>query len=1214
MTTEAVTPAPVLAVTTMARRLTTPFARGADTLSLRLRLSTSSQAAVDSYDFTDHEARFGVPPEPAYVLTTTRDIDVDTTVTLTYQEPGARAVDRQLTVPAGTVTGTSFLLEQPRTATARLTLLTMVPTPSDNSPQDCWTLTALLGTTAKLLWVTGAERDQLRRHAATTLAQRHLPSALGLSLDLIGADLGVPRFPALPYGFDPDTVALYHLDDDAGATPQVADTTAAYPGRTAHHGVLQGPVQTGLPGRYGRAMGFRSADAAVVVATDATFDIGERDDATFECFVRPDPAPDPDGPVLSRRTDPEIPGPGWEFAVGDFGRGLARNVRFTIGDGDPDHDVTLFADTTLPTDAFTHVAAVLDRTSDKVGLYLDGRLRDWRFLFPLGAVAGPAPLRIGAAGGGFRGVVDEVRISSAARTDFAPALGEGDDHYRRRLELFRRWTLPTPANLTALLNRLAGPIGGHPDALVVDDTNATLARGTRLVHIRPYALLPGESIDATGRRRTTEASAVGTAAQEDTFDPAYLLRYDHAGVDFTPAQAPADPHLVQVGVSECLDRLVTLAGAETAPPGRLLVAAAYDPLAGDLRATGRAVLLGHSSVPLGRLAALAHRAGFDYVAYRAGAGEVYAAIALGDYFRIDVTPIDVISTAVGPSAVGSAGVGSIAGASGDAVAADAGLAEAASAGDTPTALDPGSVGSAGAHSTVSGPADAAPADAASIDATEADSAPTPAASTGVAPAVGASTDAAMTNAAPTGAAATSAESPLAGATPVGATPTGATSAAVAPADPTPTAATPNSAAPVDLAPTATTPPNPNPTDLDQGAAVTLSLRPAPPADAFLNWLVVPGGSGRAVLTPESGAGSRHRTAALAATAAGQLIVKADAARGRHTVSASATRDLRVGLAGLDDGASIAADGTPGVPASSVERPGTYFDAAFLVRHDDPRVDYGSDAAHLVQLAVAELLDALLAELDRRSVAGRLTVTAAFDDTGDPPDPAAAQGRRLGLRHSSLDAGALAGVAFAVGFGYLLRSGDELEVRQAPGQLVSVRGPAGVEQGAVIELDEGATMDLTANPSPAALAAAGLIGQFPGEGPRLGWASGTFDTAAITVASSTQQTVTLRADAAGMAWVQASYLIDGRAVPYTFQVRLRPELDTPTTVITKDQHDLIMNILNVLHPVGVEVNTAAIRAHVVELQGDLSHANPDYTYPRFRARGPLPPRARRPADG
>ena len=238
MTTEAVTPPPVLAATRMAGRLTTPFARGADTLDLRLLLSTSSQAAVADSDFADHEARFGVPPEPRYVLATTRDIDVDTTVTMTYQEQGAPTAGQQLTVPAGTVAGTSFLLEQPLTATARLTLLTMGPTPVDNRPQDCWTLTALLGTMAKLLWVTGAERDQLRRYAARTVAQRHLPSAVGPSLDLIGADLGVPRFPALPYGFDTDTVALYHLDDNPGATPQVADVTAAYPGRTGHPGVL----------------------------------------------------------------------------------------------------------------------------------------------------------------------------------------------------------------------------------------------------------------------------------------------------------------------------------------------------------------------------------------------------------------------------------------------------------------------------------------------------------------------------------------------------------------------------------------------------------------------------------------------------------------------------------------------------------------------------------------------------------------------------------------------------------------------------------------------------------------------------------------------------------------------------------------------------------------------------------------------------------------
>ncbi|QKV80426.1 LamG domain-containing protein [Amycolatopsis sp. Hca4] len=1036
-----------IAARRMGRRLTAPFERGADTLPLGLSLFTSSQASVDTYDFTDHTARFDAAPQPRYVLATARDIDVDTTVRLDYDEPGAPSGFTVVTVPAGSVAGTSFLLEAPVSATARLTLLTMGTAPFDNRPELCWTLTVLLGNTAKLLWAVGAERDQLRGHAVRTFAQRHLPSAAGLSLDLIGHDLGVPRFPPQPYGFDAETVALYHLGDAAGAVPPVADLTAGFPGRAGFPGELAGTVQLGVAGRYGQAMGFREPGAAVRIRTTAAFDIGAEDGFTVECFVRPDP--DADGPVLSRRPAPDGDGPGWVLRVGRFD-GLDRNVRFVISDGTTVID--LCAEVSLPTDRFTHLAAGFDRLTGHVSLFVDGVVKDFRFRFPLGAVVTTADLLIGAAGGGFRGVVDEVRISSTARADFSPALGEDDEHYRRRLALFRRWTLPTPANLAAVLNELAGPIGSDPEAegtLVVDDTNATLVRGTRLVHIRPKVLLPGESIDAAGRRGVAEATVVGSAAEEDTFDPALLLRYDNEDVDFDPppvralepGERPPDPHLVQIGVAQCLDRLFALAGAATAPPGRLLISSAYDPRAADLRATGRAVLLGHSSLPLGRLAALAHRAGFDFVAFRAGAGRVYAATAPGDYFAIELTP---------------AGTG--------------------------------------------------------------------------------------------------------------------------------------------------------PTDLDVGATATLSLRPAPPVDAFLRWLVVPAdGGGRATLTPAGNPGSPHRTASLEATAAGRLIVKVDVVRGRHTVSA--TRSLRVGLTGLAEGGKITADGTTGVDSSVVDRPEAFFDPAFLADHDDPRVDYGSDAAHKVQPAVAELLDALLAELARRGTGGRLSVSLP-----SPVTPASRQGRQLLLRHSVLTPSGLAGPAFAVGFGHLEHQGTDLVVTQAPGQLVQVRGPEGIERGAVIELEEGDTVDLTAKPTTAALHDAGVTGQVPGAGPRLGWASGTFDNAAITLTSTTQPTSTLHAGSAGTAWVQAGYLVGGEPTPYTFRVRPRADLDTPATVITKDRFDLIMNILNVLHPVGVEVDTAAIRAHVVELQGDLSQVNPDFTYPKFRVRGPLPRQARGPADG
>jgi hypothetical protein len=1032
----------VLAATRMAARLTVPFERGADTLRLRTSFA-GTEGTVDGYDFAEHFARFGRVPEPRYVLGVARDIDDATTVTVTFADHGTTS-DVTVALAAGTSAGTSFLIPLPVSATGRLTTVKMVPAPRDNRPDLSLTVTALLGTIAKLLWVLGAERDQLRRHAGRTAAQRHLRDAVGLSLDLIGFDLGVPRFPPLPYGFDPDTVALYHLDEEPG-TKAIADSTAGFPGRAGNPGAVTGAVELGAAGRYGKAFGFRAAGGAVDVAAGTAFDIAAAAGATVECFVRPDPGAD--GPVLSRHPLPGGAGAGWVLAVGEFGRGLAGSVRLTFTDGTRTVDV--FADRALPVDAFTHVAGVLDRAAGTVTLFFDGVPVAGKTFATLGAIVTTAALRIGAAAGGFRGVVDEVRVSSVARKGFAPALGEDDEHYRRRLRPFRRWSLPTPSNLQSILNEVVGPVDGREDPLIVDDVNAQLVRGARLVHVRPVTLRPGESIDSAGRRRVEEAAAVGTAAQEEAFDPDFLLRYDRANVDFgrapdrppQPGERAADAHLVQLGVADRLDRLVTLVGAS----GRLLVGAAFDPRAGDLRATGRAVLLGHSTVEPGRLAALAHRAGFDFVRFRSGAGDaqVYAAAAPGDYFGIVPAP----------------------------------------------------------------------------------------ASTG-------------------------------------------------------------------------------PTALDAGATVALSLTPAPPPDALVRWFLVPGGAGRGTIIPDTGPSTAQLTAKLTATAAGQLVVKADVIRGRRTVSA--TRPLRAGLADLADGATVSGDGTPGTPPSVVDVPGAFFHPAFLARHADARVDYGTVADnHLMQPAVAELLDALLTELGRRKVADGLVVTAAFNAQGDS---SAKEGRRLALRHKTLTPGALAGAAFAAGFAHLQRLGADLVLRQPPGQLVAVRGPAGTEQRGVIELDEGATADFTVTPAPGVLTAAGLPGPLPGLDPRLGWSSGTFDQAHVTLGSNTQPTTRVTAGSAGAAWVQASYQIGTSPTPYTFQVRLRPPLDTPATVLTRDQHDLIMNVLNVLHPVGVEVSTNAIREHVVELKGGLLPVNPDYTYPKFRVRGVLPRQVRRPARG
>ena len=105
-------------------------------------------------------------------------------------------------------------------------------------------------------------------------------------------------------------------------------------------------------------------------------------------------------------------------------------------------------------------------------------------------------------------------------------------------------------------------------------------------------------------------------------------------------------------------------------------------------------------------------------------------------------------------------------------------------------------------------------------------------------------------------------------------------------------------------------------------------------------------------------------------------------------------------------------------------------------------------------------------------------------------------------------------------------------------------------------------------------------------------------------------MTVRGERAGPALLRAIYALDDNAAPYTFEVRLKPALEAANAVIRKDQFDLIMNILNALHPVGVEVITGALRAHVVEVRDQPFNAFPDYTYPAFRARGSLLGRPRK----
>ena len=631
------------AVRSMSQRLTLPFARGADTLALALQGVDQTTANLKAYDFANHLALFNRDPDPRYILIAARDLAVETLVTVQFSLPGQPPGSVSLTVPAGTLAGTSFPLDlgAVNTVEALLGTITMAPPALEGTAADWWKVMVLLGNLARLLWVIGWERDHIRRQLERTSNQRFITAARGLGLDLIGYDLGVPRFPPLQYAFEESVIALYHLDDPAPGL-NVFDVMSRY-GGIGHHGTnIGGIAQAGVPGRFGNAFAFRQPAAAIEVPHHADFDITPAG-FTVECFLKPD-ANSPDGHALAKLADPANAAlPGWVVSVGDYGRGIPSNVRFLLSDGSS--SVAMFADQTLPNDRFSHVAGVIDRTGDTARLFVDGRLVASKRIDTLGALNNTDPLRIGLAGtAAFRGVIDEVRLSRGLHTTFFPVLGESDVNYRHRLDLFKRWVFPTPENLRNLINQAVGPINSIADPFVLNDTNARTVSGSRSLTIRPLELLPGECIDAMGQRGSTEAAVCGTPNQDTSFDSAYLLRHKDARVLYAAppprvlraGEEPPDTHRLSSATGLALNRLLDLLTA-LAVPGNLRVESAYDPRASDLRAVGRGLLLNHTQMARSTLAALVHRAGFSFVCHRADLGTVYASQAAGDLLGIQVT-------------------------------------------------------------------------------------------------------------------------------------------------------------------------------------------------------------------------------------------------------------------------------------------------------------------------------------------------------------------------------------------------------------------------------------------------------------------------------------------------------------------------------------------------------------------------------------------------
>jgi hypothetical protein len=357
-----------------------------------------------------------------------------------------------------------------------------------------------------------------------------------------------------------------------------------------------------------------------------------------------------------------------------------------------------------------------------------------------------------------------------------------------------------------------------------------------------------------------------------------------------------------------------------------------------------------------------------------------------------------------------------------------------------------------------------------------------------------------------------------------------------------------------------------------GDTLGLSIRPELPIDALYRWLTITCGTGRATLaTPSTG-----KSASVRITAPGELVIKVDTVRHRRT--ASATRLLRIGVSDVANNASVG--GSAGVPDP-------FFHVAFLIRHDDSRATYGANPNNrLMQASVAERLTALLNLIQATGAAGALTVRRAFV-------PGAADltgvGRGLTLRHASLPPGRLAALAHAAGFTLASHQGADVVISQAQAELADVSGPQVV--------DEAATVHLVASVKASDL----------GLRVRLTWALAPGGQAGGRLSSTTATEVDLRGERAGQVRVRATYSMGDNPDPYTFEVRLKPSLEAANAVIRKEQYDLIMNILNVFHPVGVEVGTRAIRERVIEIGTELIDVFPDHTYPKFRVRGPAPRR-------
>jgi len=232
----------------------------------------------------------------------------------------------------------------------------------------------------------------------------NVPLTIALLAGLSTAALQAAESPHQP---DDATALLLHLDGDSHDA-----------GGAENHAEVKGNVAW-VPGKLGRALSLDGTGGLVIPGSGTTY-VGENS-WTAECWFRPDKEQPAHAVLLSG---------GWgherHWFVRLSGKTLAAGFSAGSRSGtvtSPDMSETLFDGD------WHHVAAVLDRgRHGQVRLYLDGiRLAPERLAFcpPITfdrqrmgiAIGAITPWNMGK--GGFRGAIDEVRVSSVVRPPYA---------------------------------------------------------------------------------------------------------------------------------------------------------------------------------------------------------------------------------------------------------------------------------------------------------------------------------------------------------------------------------------------------------------------------------------------------------------------------------------------------------------------------------------------------------------------------------------------------------------------------------------------------------------------------------------------------------------------------------------------------------------------------------------------------------------------------